>query len=54
MSNISILLIAHRQNQFEKMIDKLIEQLKKGLCISESDLKRLCAQVNMTCSRDFI
>ena len=27
------------------MLDKWIEQLKKGNCISESDLKKLCVHV---------
>ena len=28
------------------MIDKWIEQLKSGSCISEADLKRLCTHVS--------
>ncbi len=29
------------------MLDKWIEELKKGNCISEPDLKKLCIQVNL-------
>ena len=30
------------------MIDKWIEQLKGGSCISEADLKRLCTHVSLS------
>ena len=42
---IQIIGITQNLSNLSEMIDKWIEQLKGGSCISEADLKKLCTQV---------